>query len=286
MVFNPLGVDADVPFHEVEARVVEETADRIRANIQAVDFVVIVFEQTFGQVVTDKTVHAEDQHAGTAFDGHHRRAGDQRPGHQPQRLRQLGALNVQTVVGLAGNDLQRLLAAAHNQRGDGDDGARFCRRNVVTHAGFPDDELADARKAVGARPRVGHGAHQVVQLAGRFVPVQTTIFRRAAAKAACLALVLCGFAEGAVKDARQRIAQQRLCRRVQLLMQLQRGIVRINSDLLLRHDSARIRTAHHAVQRHARFRFTVHQHPVQRGAATVGRQQRTMKIKGAFCSQA
>ena len=124
-----------------------------------------------------------------------------------------------------------------------------------------------------------------MQLAGRLVPVQTTIFRRAAAKDACLALILRGLAEGAIEDAWKCITQQRLRRCIQLLMQLQRRFVPINSDLLLCHDSARVSTAHHAVQRHARFRFTVHQHPVQRSAAAVGGQQRTVKIKGAFCGQ-
>ena len=109
-------MDADIPFHEVEAWVVEKTTDRIRANIQAIDFVVIVFEQAFSQVVTDKAVYAEDQHAGAAFNGNHRGACDQRPGDQAQRLGQLRALHVKTAVGLPGNNLQRLLAAAHNQR--------------------------------------------------------------------------------------------------------------------------------------------------------------------------
>ncbi|MNP23002.1 hypothetical protein D3C76_1156930 [compost metagenome] len=76
-------MNADIPFHEMETRAVEETADRIRANIKAIDFVVVVFEQTLGQMVTDKTVHTEDQHAGAAFQGNKRCAGDQCAIHQP-----------------------------------------------------------------------------------------------------------------------------------------------------------------------------------------------------------
>jgi hypothetical protein len=47
-----------------------------------------------------------------------------------------------------------------------------------------------------------------VQLASRFVPVQTTIFWLTAAKAACFALILGGFAERAILNGWQRIAQQ------------------------------------------------------------------------------
>jgi hypothetical protein len=52
-------VNADIAFNEVEARVAEETTDRVRPDIQTVDFVVVVGEQTLGQVVTDKTVDAK-----------------------------------------------------------------------------------------------------------------------------------------------------------------------------------------------------------------------------------
>ena len=266
-------MDADIPFHEMEAWVVEETTDRIRANIQAIDFVVIVFEQAFSQVVPDKAVHAEDQHAGAAFNGNHRGACDQRPGDQPQRLGQLHALHVKTAVGLPGNNLQRLLAAAHNQRGDGDNGARFCRRDVVAHAGFPDDKFAHARKAVCPRPRVGHGAHQVMKLASRLVPVQAAILRRAATEGTGFALILRGLAEGAVQDSWQRVAQQALCHGAKFLVQLQRRFIRIDCHAVLGNDGPRIRTVDHPVQGHARFRFAVHQHPVQRRAPTVGWQQ-------------
>ena len=160
MVLDPLGVDADIPFHEMEARAIKETADGIGANVEAINFVVIVFQQTLGQVVTNKTVHAEDQHAGAALNCHHRGAGDQGAGNQPQRLRQLRALHINAVVGLTGHDLQRLLAAANNQRRDRDDSARFRGRDIVAHAGFPDDEFADAGKAIRPRPGVGHRAYQ------------------------------------------------------------------------------------------------------------------------------
>ncbi|OMP10892.1 hypothetical protein COLO4_04188, partial [Corchorus olitorius] len=45
VVFDPLRVDADVPFNEVEARITEETADRVGSNVQTVDLVVVVFQQ-------------------------------------------------------------------------------------------------------------------------------------------------------------------------------------------------------------------------------------------------
>ena len=104
VVLDPLGVDADIAFNKVEARVVEEAADGVGANIQAVNLVVVVLQQTLGQVVTDKAVHPEDQHAGAALNRHHRFAAQHRAGNQAQRLRQLGTLHINAALGLPGND--------------------------------------------------------------------------------------------------------------------------------------------------------------------------------------
>ncbi len=63
---------------------------------RAINFVVIVFQQTLGQVVTNKTVYAEDQHAGAAQlppPG----AGDQRRREPAPELRQLRALHINAV---------------------------------------------------------------------------------------------------------------------------------------------------------------------------------------------
>ena len=69
-------------------------------------------------------------------------------------------------------------------------------------------------------------------------------------------------------------------------MQLQRRFISANAHFQLCHDTARIGTAYHFVQRYAGFRFTVNQRPVQRRTATVGRQQRAVQVKCAFCRHA
>lgn len=97
-------MDADIAFNKVEARVVEEAADGVGANIRAVNLVVVVLQQTLGQVVTDKAVHPEDQHAGAALNRHHRFAAQHRAGNCAQRLRQLGTLHINAALGLPGND--------------------------------------------------------------------------------------------------------------------------------------------------------------------------------------
>ncbi|MNZ76850.1 hypothetical protein D3C78_953720 [compost metagenome] len=48
---------------------------------------------------------------------------------------------------------------------------------------------------------------------------------------------------------------------------------------MLCHNGTRIGTAHHSVERNACFRFPFYQHPVQRRAATVMRQQRTVQVE-------
>ncbi|KEP73775.1 hypothetical protein HR12_37905 [Microbacterium sp. SUBG005] len=63
------------------------------------------------------------------------------------------------------------------------------------------------------------------------------------------------------------------------MVQLQRRFISANAHFQLCHDTARIGTAYHFVQRYAGFRFTVNQRPVQRRTATVGRQQRAVQVK-------
>ncbi|SUB71545.1 Uncharacterised protein [Pluralibacter gergoviae] len=42
----------------------DEAGDRVRADIEAENLEVVLAQQAFGQVVTNKTVHAEDKYAG------------------------------------------------------------------------------------------------------------------------------------------------------------------------------------------------------------------------------
>lgn len=43
----------------------DKAADGIRTNIQPVNVKVIVKQQAFGQVITNKAVHSKDQYTGT-----------------------------------------------------------------------------------------------------------------------------------------------------------------------------------------------------------------------------
>ncbi|CSS71840.1 Uncharacterised protein [Shigella sonnei] len=55
----------------------------------------------------------------------------------------------------------------------------------------------------------------------------------------------------------------------QFMMQRNSDIVWRNGNAQLRHNGPSIGTFYHSVQCNARFRFTVHQHPVQRRATTI-----------------
>ena len=210
MVFNPFGVNADVAFDKVETRAVKETADRIRTNIQTVNLVIIILQQTFSQMVTDKTVNPQDQHAGTTFHGNKRTAGEQRARYQTHRRRKLSPLHVNAVCALAGNDFQRAFTTGHYKRGDGQHGAWLRRRQIGTHAGFPDDKFVGAHIAKRARPRIADRTHQVMQLLRRFFPGQTTIFRGTTANIGGLRFILCTLLSLAAADFRQHVAQQAL----------------------------------------------------------------------------
>ncbi|MNS21640.1 hypothetical protein D3C72_534070 [compost metagenome] len=91
-------------------------------------------------------------------------------------------------------------------------------------------------------------------------------------------MILFGLFEKALTQRRQCIIQQRLCRPTEFMMQGQRRVIRFNAHALLGGNRPGIRALHHAVQRHARFRFAVHQHPVQRRTTAIFWQQGTVQI--------
>ena len=61
-------MDADIALNEVETRVADKALNGIRADIQTVDIKIIILQQTFCQMVTDKTVYAQNQYTRAAFD--------------------------------------------------------------------------------------------------------------------------------------------------------------------------------------------------------------------------
>ena len=285
MILDPLGVNADIAFHKVETRTVEKTADGVGADIQTVNLIVVVLQQALGQVVTDKAVDAEDQHPGATLNRHHRFAADHRPGHQAQRLRQLGALHVHAAFGLAGDNLQRPVLARDDQRRNGEHGARFSCWQIVANAGFPDDKLVRSGVAEGARPRIRDRTHQIVQGLRRQLPVQPAIFRGTTPHIGCLAVILRTLIGGAGEDRRQRPAQQLSGGSAQLTMQRQGGVIRANRHGLLGDDIASVCAVHHPVQGDAGFAFAIDQHPVQRRAAAIFWQQRTVQVERPFRRQ-
>ncbi|MNN34796.1 hypothetical protein D3C81_1486170 [compost metagenome] len=155
-------MDADIPFHKVEARVTQETADGVRTDIQTVDIIAVITQQAFGQVVTDKAVNAEDQHAGSAF--HHCvwLGGQAHVGDDPHFLRQTAALHVQTDIVLAGHNFQRTFTAGNDQRRGTEHGTRLLVMPGIQHAGTPDNQFTLAKVAESTRVRFGHGTDQVV----------------------------------------------------------------------------------------------------------------------------
>ena len=278
-------MNADIAFHKVEARAVEEAADGVRADIQAVNLVAIIGQQAFGQVVTDKAVHTQNQHAGAALHRHKRTAGEQRARHQTQRRRQLSALHINAVSALTGNDFQRAFTAGNHQRREGQNGTRLRGFHVSTHTRFPDDKFVGANIAKRARPRIAHRTHQVMQRLSRFFPLQAAIFRGTTTDVGRLRMILHTLVSLAAANFRQRIAKQRLGGRAQLTVQRQRYVRVSYRYALLGHNIARVRAVGHTVQRHAGLFLTVHQHPVQRRATPVFRQQRAVQVERPFRRQ-
>ena len=110
----------------------------------------------------------------------------------------------------------------------------------------------------------------------RLLPVEAAIFRGAPSHIGRLAVILRTFIGGSGEDRRQRLAQQLSGGSAQLAVQRQGGVIRANRHGLLSDDIAGIRAVHHPVQRHAGFAFAIDQYPVQRRAAAIFRQQRTV----------
>ena len=211
VILDPLGVDADVPFHEVEVGVTDETVHRAGADVEAIDLVAAILEQALGQVVADEAVDAEDQHPGQPrlAQGIARLGADLHSFDQPQFAGQLGAAHIESAFGLTGHYLQHPFTAGDAQRLLAQDGARLLVALLGQPVALPHRQLAIAGEAEGARVGLGDGAHQVVQFAGRAVPVQFAIGRGAAAIVAGLALILRGEADVAGAQLGQLLLQQR-----------------------------------------------------------------------------
>ncbi len=118
--------------------------------------------------------------------------------------------------------------------------------------------------------QVGHRAHQVVQLAGG-------LFQSDGRLPACGGQnnSPCSRPAVSLKVPFRMVGSASRSRLLPSRVSDEAGscrLIRINGNTLLRDDGARIRAVH-AVQGHAGFSFAIHQHPVQRRAATVGGQQ-------------
>ena len=112
-----------------------------------------------------------------------------------------------------------------------------------------------------------------MQRLGRTFPVEATVFRRTATDVSRLAFILDALFGFTVADGGQRLSQQiRRCG-AEFTVQRQRRVIRADRYAFLRHDIAGIGAVNHTVQRNAGFAFAVHQHPVQRRAAAIFRQQ-------------
>ncbi len=61
VILDPFAVDGDVALEKAEALVAEELGDAVGLHVHAVDLPVRALEDTFGKMMADKAVHAEDE---------------------------------------------------------------------------------------------------------------------------------------------------------------------------------------------------------------------------------
>ncbi len=162
VILDPLGVNADITFNKVEARLIEETTDGIRSNIQTVNFEVVILQQTFGQVVTDEPVHTQNQHACTTFNRCNRLRVQQCARHHSQTLRQLTAVHINAIISLSGHHFQRAFSAGNQERFNGNHCAWLGFWRISMYAPFPHHKLNGAGEGKCARPWIGDSTYQVV----------------------------------------------------------------------------------------------------------------------------
>ena len=192
MILNPLGVNADIAFNKVETLVTDETINRGRADIHTIDIVVAVFQQTFCQVVTDETVHTQDQHTLTAGNLCSGFRADADISYDTHFRCQTGTLHIQAGFPLAADHFQRAVSAGNHQRFRRNNGSRTFAFVIGQHAAAPDDHFALTQEGECTRIRFCHRTDQVVDLCSRLIPVDQTIFRTTAAEVCCLRFILSG----------------------------------------------------------------------------------------------
>lgn len=105
--------------------IVEKMVDGVGVDIQIVNFIVVVLQQVFGQVVIDKVVDVEDQYLGVMFNCYYWFVVDYCFGYQVQCLCQLSVLYVYVVFGLVGDNFQCFVLVCDDQWSNGEYGVWF-----------------------------------------------------------------------------------------------------------------------------------------------------------------
>ena len=185
-----------------------KTLNSVGADVQAIHFILIVLQQTLGQVVTDKAVNAQDQDAGATGLATGFATTQTRAFNQTQFTGQLRAAQVEAIfVALTGSHYQRVLTAGDTQRIAADHLARCVALVTGNHFSAPDNQLVLAHSAEGARVRLSNSAHQIEQVFCRTRPLQQAISRCATAEVGGFGFVLCSFLEFALRQQRQGFSQ-------------------------------------------------------------------------------
>jgi hypothetical protein len=62
VVLDPLEVDGDITFHEMEFRVAEQRADALGLQVHAVNMPIGVSQDVLAQVMTDESIDPKNEH--------------------------------------------------------------------------------------------------------------------------------------------------------------------------------------------------------------------------------
>ncbi len=145
----------------------------------------------------------------------------------------------------------------------------------------PDQELRAAQSREGAGIGVGDAAHQIIDPAGGPAPVDAAVGRLAPAAIGTFRQIHGDRPRRARRQRRQRAVEQPPGRRLQLAVESERGVGRLDRHPLLIDEIAGVRLRHHVMEAHPGLALPLDQHPVDRRPAAVARQQRAVEVERA-----
>ena len=255
----------------------------IGIEVHTIDLIPAVMQEPLAEEVTYEAIDTEDEHllfrchlgtaagAGTELDALN----------EIKVAGHLSAAHIDTTISLAVVDTQDILAAGNHQRVKGENGSRH---NLAASAlfylrGRPEEVLVLTDVAECPGVRASDSADKIPYVVRRLLPGYLTVCMAASAEIGRLRMVLRMAGGIAALYLRQYLIEQSGRCLSGLFEEALCCVILGDGEFLLTDDVAVIGIRGHVMERDTGLLLAVDEHPVNRAAAPILRQERAMQIQ-------